>query len=653
MAVVIPEDFSACVTAGMTDEPKQATVLFFKNVRKNYVLASFSSKIENVLKDTVNDEIGGQYAEAIADGLIDAETGFTDAAEGAQKLQDGTSDLADGTDTLNDALAEADSGAQSIITGMDSLCSGAERLSDGTNSLANGTKELNDGVSELPSVTQTLSDGIGAVLSGISSIKAQTPTLLVAGEGVRDGLIALKTPIQEISIISNTISDKSKEASDACLASANLSGNTSADIQSAIDILTNQGFSEDSPVVQLLQKAKAESEGARTYSLTVATGLFSADPSAQTLYAAGVGIGQYASGIDAKLGEQTDTAESQTFIGAVNSMNSGFAILDSGLSDANTTLIKINEGAVALSEKSVGLVDAVAEIGEGAIALSEKTPELASGISELSSGVNALSDGLTELQDGASSLSRGAREIESGVSELKNGLDEGGETLSDALVVTPDAIAEYIVQPVDVKDSAYGDLEYFGFGFAPFFMTLSLWLGALLIFFIFEPFPSTAELGTNRFRSVFGRWPLYFTMMALEIMVVAFVATCIGIPYTSLLAFLLMFACIGFTFTCIMQFLSFFGLPGKAIALLLLIAQFVGSSGTLPVELGNQFVIAISRMLPFTYAIDGFREIMSGSNVFTAYLDMWHLLIFAAIAIALTLICYPKAWKAKHKCDEV
>ncbi|MDO4890875.1 MAG: YhgE/Pip family protein [Coriobacteriaceae bacterium] len=194
-------------------------------------------------------------------------------------------------------------------------------------------------------------------------------------------------------------------------------------------------------------------------------------------------------------------------------------------------------------------------------------------------------------------------------------------------------------------------MEYFGYGFAPFFMTLCLWLGTLLIFFVFEPFPSYRHIGVSRFAAVFGRWPVYLLMLALELAAVCGGSIALGVPHADLAAYIANFCVLGFSFMCIMQLLNLFDIPGKAVAILILIFQICCGSGTFPVILGADYAQVITGFLPFTYGIDAFREILSGGNLAVAYADMGRVLLFAAGAVALTLLVYAQALKLKMRRD--
>ena len=180
---------------------------------------------------------------------------------------------------------------------------------------------------------------------------------------------------------------------------------------------------------------------------------------------------------------------------------------------------------------------------------------------------------------------------------------------------------------------------------------MGLWLGSLMIFFVFSAFPSKKELAERRFAAVVGRWPLYLLLSVLEVAIVFFGAQALGLPTTDMGMMALSLLIISVSFMLIMQFFNLFDIVGKAFSILLVAVQLVFCSGTMPAQLGSNVAVAAGPFLPFYYAIDGLREVMSGGNVNVLANDMGMLLLFAIGAVALSLLLYPIALKIKTRKD--
>ena len=227
---------------------------------------------------------------------------------------------------------------------------------------------------------------------------------------------------------------------------------------------------------------------------------------------------------------------------------------------------------------------------------------------------------------------------------------DGAETISDSLGASSDDMGAYVADPTSVNEERYGSLDYYVQGFSPFFMTTSLWLGALIVFFIIEPlWPKSRHAG--RVRTVVGRLPFYALVCAFEAAAVTLSAWGIGVLDAHSASLLLLFAYalgVSLSFMPIIQFLNMtLGVIGKALAVLTLIFQLACSGGTLPVDLGQSFVAALNPFLPFTYAIDGFREVITYANGATIAGDLGMTAVFGLALFVLSLATWGFAEKRR------
>lgn len=558
MAVVIPADFSERVAAGQTSSPETANVIFFSNMRKNFMLSTLSSKIEMALRATVNEEIGAQYVEALAEGLYDAKEGFSEALDGATQLKDGSRDLSAG--------------------GLD-LVSGMGELSDGTVSLSDGLGELRKSLS---------GKGTGTLASAASAVET-------GAEALGDGLA------------------EAKAGAAALAEGAQSAGSGLAEAEAAA-----RGVEDG-----LAEAVIAWRSGALPADAAMAALEANLLPAAEN-HALSSGIGRARTA----LGDSGD-AGSGTVIGAAKALEEGLAQAEGSLGSRNApdTLLygihRVSEG--------IGLID--------------------SAVESALEGSEALAEGAADALEGAIALSAGAQDLDEGISRLQEGLSEGYASLDESLTATPREYADYIVAPVETEEEIFGELDAFGYGFAPFFLSLCLWLGSLLLFFIFEPFPSRDADRAGRFAVIFGRWPLYLILAMLNVGAAGLGAVLSGVPHADSREFWLFLACIGFSFLCILHLFSLFDIPGKALAIVVLIVQVVCCSGTFPAVLGEGVASQISVLLPFTYAIDGIRACMSAADSAAVFSDMGRLMLFALGAVVLSLILYPLALTLKHNRD--
>ena len=296
------------------------------------------------------------------------------------------------------------------------------------------------------------------------------------------------------------------------------------------------------------------------------------------------------------------------------------------------------------------LVSGIQQANDGAQSVAQGAGSMNQGASTLSRGAGALAAALPQIRDGAASAEDGAEQLASGASELSSATAAGADGLSGSLTVDSSDMGAYVADPTNARVEKYGALDYYGQGFAPFFMTTSLWLGALMIFFVIEPlYPK--QRGAGRLRTVLGRIPSYLAACALEAAAVTAAAFLIGVPSMYSTSPFLLFGyalSVSVCFMLIMQFLNMtLGVVGKALAVLVLILQLACSGGTLPVELGRGFLASMKPFMPFTYAIDGFREAITYANPSVILGDLGILAAAGMVFLVLSLATWDFAEKRR------
>lgn len=632
LAVVIPEDFSERVCAGQTSEPEQADITFYKNVRKNYTLSTMSSSIEAALRTTVNQKISEQYVMAYLEGLESAGEGMGAAAEGASALGEGIGGAQDGSAQLSDGASTLADGANTLEDGVGSLSSGAGQLASATGSLASGSNELASGLSDLASGAYALNAGVAAVSDGAALLAANGAALAAGAESVGVGVSRLSagSAAFQQALLQQQSALAVPFGGDPAGALPGLQAAYAAALQQyASDIAVAVKTGQDPAAVS---SAALEQAAAQLAQASGASGAYTAlDQVISGYESVGGGIEQLAGGY-------SDLAAGVTaYVAASNQLAVGAQ--------------SAADGAGQVSAASASAQQGAGRLAAGAVSVDEGAGRLAAGAASAQSGAAQLASGASSLRDGAATLADGLQDAQDGTGQLASSLSEGQQTVSDALTESPADLAKYAAEPVTVTDNAYGNLDKFGYGFAPLFLSLSLWLGALLIFFILDPFPSREHLGASRFAAVFGRWPAYLVFSAAEGAVVFSGSLVLGLPLTSVGVFALVIGVVCFSFMCILQLLNLFDTPGKAVGVLLVVFQLVCCSGTLPAELGSDFAVAAGPCLPFYYSIDALREVLSGGVFSTVFADLGTLLLFAVAAVALSLLTYPRALALKRKRD--
>ena len=133
--------------------------------------------------------------------------------------------------------------------------------------------------------------------------------------------------------------------------------------------------------------------------------------------------------------------------------------------------------------------------------------------------------------------------------------------------------------------AAGGDtLTTFGIGLSPFLLSLSLWLGALILYMVFTPLNRRAvDSGASPLRAT-------LTVVVPGLIMSLIQATCLwlvlGVPVTSFCGFYRALMGIGFAFNMlVLAIYTFFGATvGRLIAMALMTLQLVSSNGLYPAD---------------------------------------------------------------------
>lgn len=193
-------------------------------------------------------------------------------------------------------------------------------------------------------------------------------------------------------------------------------------------------------------------------------------------------------------------------------------------------------------------------------------------------------------------------------------------------------VSNLLASPITLKQKQLYNMGLFGYGMAPFYTVLSMWVGVLLLTTIVswkyvipenERFPKA-----NLVQKYVGKLLLYLTLSFTQTTFIMLgELLIIGLRPRSLLAMLATAYLATTVFTIIMfTFVYMFGNIGKVFSVLLMIAQLFGTGGVYPLELIPSHLANLAPFLPFTYVIQAFREAIAGP-IPSVY---WHAMLMLA-----------------------
>ena len=172
----------------------------------------------------------------------------------------------------------------------------------------------------------------------------------------------------------------------------------------------------------------------------------------------------------------------------------------------------------------------------------------------------------------------------------------------------------------------------------PFFTTLSLWVGAMLLISLL-----TVEVENDQLKSYqvyFGRLFTFLTIAILQSLIATLGDMYLLHTYVADKPWFVIFGVVNSIIFMVMvyTFVSVFGNVGKALGIVLLVLQISGSGGTFPIQVAPRFFQLINPYLPFTYSISLMREATGGILWDIVQKDVIILSIFLIVSVFLSVL---------------
>lgn len=605
IAIEIPENFSQHATTLLDDNPEKMTIIYKPNEGFNFLSAQIGETAMDRIRMKVNEEVTATYAEQLFDSIKEMGDGFGEAADGTQKLLDGASELADGTEDLKGYLETL---AASTIT----LKDGSAELAKGTNEAAKGANELNKGIGTLSAGAVELQKGAKQAAGGATNLQQGLTQYTESVAQLKAAYAQVGQKEKEFGQAVGTLSEKAS----ALHGAANKLTDGAKSVNAGINNLSEQL----SPIIATLPEEQQAGLKAALQQLQQGSAELSG------------GMTELSSGT-AALQEGASQVN-----GAAGQLRDGHAQALAGLEKLDGSSAQLTSGAASLAEGNNALAAGLNSLAEGVAAVQKGSSDLSAGLNELNAGTGTLQEGTgtlasksRELADGSSKLTDGMKELNDGTLTLQEKLSEANETASE---VNPnEKTYEMASAPVKVDKEGIYEVPNYGTGFAPYFISLGLFVGALLLSIVF-PMVEPAMPPTGPFRwftskvSVLTIVGIIQALVAVLIIKFALHMETVNMPMVIVTAILT-----SFTFIAIVQMLvSMFSDAGRFMAILVLILQLTTSAGTFPLELIPEPLQVFNTLLPMTYSVQAFKASISTG-------DMAHLWANNGVLIGFTVAC--------------
>ncbi|MET1013553.1 MAG: YhgE/Pip domain-containing protein [Paenisporosarcina sp.] len=610
MVIEIPSNFSQHATTLLNEQPEKLMIEYKPNEGFNFLSAQIGDTAVERIRAEVNKEVVASYSDKLFSSLMKMGDGFGEAAVGAEELSDGASKLTVGATDLKGYLEKLASGSVELADGSTSLASGTIEASKGANELNNGLGKLSSGASQLHQGADQLSIGASQLQTGVDSYTkgvAQVSNGLTMANEKEQQLVEAISQLTNGTATANQSVGKLAEGS--------------TQVTVGLETLTNQM----TPILETLPKEQQDAlKGAL-------------DQLQQGSTQVSNGLGELKGGT-----EQLSVGMNQTSTGAQELMSAH---------------VKLEEGLGALTQSSETLNDGAFKLATGTGTLTTKLEDLQKGLSSASAGSQRLSGGLQQLAQGSNRLNSGASEIALKTDELavgSSGLIEGTESLSEGTSTLSEKLEEASTEagkldvnqdtidmassPVDVTKSAVNHVPNYGTGFAPYFLSLGLFVGALMISIVF-PLVQSALPPTSGWAWATSKMVVLGVIGVIQaLLAVAILLFGLGLEPVNLGWFIVTAIITSFTYLAIVQMLvSILGDSGRFVAILLLILQLTTSAGTFPLELIPQPLQIFNQWLPMTYSVQGFKAAISSTDIDFIQWNNGIMMIFFSFAVVITI----------------
>lgn len=620
-AVVIPADFSGRMLTYFADSTDKPEVYFYQNEKANAIAAIVTDKASAAVQKDINQSFAGSLTSAAA-GVLDQVGNYlnsddvrTLATQLDSALAQTQKRLSDTSGNLRSYAAIAGSASQ-LLDQLDSDGSGTlSSALDASGMLRSGTEGVQSLSDALDGATSSINDSFANSASNFDNVKNALDEAFDAAAGHTDQLVDALTQAK------GTVDSRVAKLQDLY------------DSMNGTDAITKE-YRDQFEI------------GSSEYSYTVEI-----------------------EGLNAKVKQALDDAK-QLDDGLAKAI-SDIQNTQSSASDARTTL----DGLVDQAKTSIANISSDYEQGLRS-SLSDMNSSLQDAASKADAMKTQLDNVSSSLKDTAATASKSMGDVQGSLLDAADQLDGAAAKLGDIHTQIQDALdsgdldqlrtilsanaedlASFISAPVSMDRTAVFAVANNGSGMAPFYSTLAIWIGGVVLCALVKTAPSDRFLKKIHARptdSYIGRI-IFFLVIGFfqSTLVIAGDLWFLGIQCQHPMLFFLTGWLESFIFINIIYALTAsFGDVGKAIAVVLMVIQVAGSGGTFPKEMLPGVFQKLYPFLPFVHSEDAIRACIAGIYQNDYWFCMLRLACFIIPALLLGLILRRPVIHLNHWLEE-
>ncbi|PEK24971.1 YhgE/Pip domain-containing protein [Bacillus wiedmannii] len=357
------------------------------------------------------------------------------------------------------------------------------------------------------------------------------------------------------------------------------------------------------------------------------------------------GLGTLSAGASQMAGGVNQLADGSSQVtGGLGTLSVGVTKLADGSSKVTGGLGTLSVGANQmagginqLADGSSQVTGGLGTLSVGVTKLADGSNQVTTGLGDLNGGLNKMSTGSTQLIDGVNKLADGSGKVTDGLVKVNDGSGELAEKLGEGAEKTgevkgTDKTYDMFASPVKVKTEKMAEVPNYGTGFTPYFLSLGLFVGALLLSIVY-PLRDTVGVPKSGFSWFISKFGVLLSVGIIQAVVADVILLFgLGVEVQSMPYFILFSIVTSLAFIALIQCLvTAFGDAGRFIAIITLIIQLTTSAGTFPLELIPKFLQPFNAWLPMTYSVSGLKAVVSSGDFNFMWKNVGILMIFIVV----------------------
>lgn len=602
-AIVVPESFSEDMMTlfSVNKELKNPELEYYTNGKKNAIASIVTEK----KADAVQGEVSEKFVKAISKAALEAMQTVVNVADEADQ-----SDLVDNLiDNLNDISADLVA-AGGTVEAFESMASATQTMLSTTSTFLKDTQNRSDGdldslgeiegsINNVKDAMDGTTDQLNEALKSSAALYQQMATAVQQGiqaAASSDDMTALKNTISEL----NTQLDASISSySDAVTQLNSAAGSLKTAMETDAGLYAVAGDLQQT--VELMKSVKSA-------------------------------IAQVSSSVESMT---TDAATAQKELDELVAklVANGSSMQKDYEDNVKKDLKDLASSVSAADSKVSALLDSMDEGLDGIYSLSDST---GSDLSKLQS----------TLKTSKSLLEKGAADLTDLATRLQSERDRDSlDTIDSLLDEDLDVVGTFISTPVELTTEHVYEVENYGSAMAPFYTTLAIWVGGVVMAAMLKAGVKEKELigltNVKNYQKYLGRYLLFLILGLLQSTLICLGDLYfLGIQCKNPLLFLLAGWVTSLVYVNLIYTLCVsFGDIGKAVSVILMVLQVAGTGGNFPIELAPAFFQKLYNALPFVYSMNAMRECVAGfyGNYYWNQLGILLLYLIPSLLLGLVL----------------